>query len=347
MAIPLKLASDWDKFMTDWCMNNEPEQDREAVERALNTVAQLWPDQLDRVITGPGRGLAMIAPLIHLGLLLEECADIPGFDRLLRRAQGGERSAVSEMRFAARAKARDLPVELEPPLNGKVLDTLLTFEGEQIYCEVIAPETSAAMKQAHKLAGELATAIADRCPGKRVEVLIKGDLDETVCAKLLEVTPRLTLSGEIIDVDNLALASIHPSATDGIASTIPRGDAFAILSVAHLRQDETSKAVAIVHVPTSDERIKQLLYGESHHFTRKQMNILAIDVTQVPGGIKGWLPRIERCLQPTQNRRFGAVLLFMTTLEGEKASHTQTWRAVINPHAYRLIPAGLISVLIN
>src|SRR5580765_1648870 len=77
-------------------------------------------------------------------------------------------------------------------------------------------------------------------------------------------------------------------------------------------------ALATPLVPVTDTRAKRLLYGESHHFSRDEMNVLVVDVTKIVTSLNAWSHLIARCFQPEQNRRFGAVVLFKSGMTGEK-----------------------------
>ncbi|PYV62525.1 MAG: hypothetical protein DMG97_40240, partial [Acidobacteria bacterium] len=87
---------------------------------------------------------------------------------------------------------------------------------------------------------------------------------------------------------------------------------------------------------------KRLLYGESHHFSREQMNILVVDVTRIVSSLKIWSQLIEKCFQPEQNRRFGAVVLFSAGITGDKMAPFQQWKVVRNPYATKAIPESLL-----
>jgi hypothetical protein len=97
----------------------------------------------------------------------------------------------------------------------------------------------------------------------------------------------------------------------------------------------------------TDERAKRLLYAESHHFSPDHINVLVINATSVPGGIKTWTPLIRCALQPTQNRRFSAIILFSVGIGGEKMGTLETWTAITNSHAYCPIPEKFLQRVVN
>jgi len=126
----------------------------------------------------------------------------------------------------------------------------------------------------------------------------------------------------------------------------PSPDAAAIIGAAQCSIDNGVRTAGIVRVPVTDTRAKRLLYGESHHSSREEMNILVMDVTRVVSSLKVWSQLIERCLQPEQNQRFGAIVLFSAGISGERMAALQDWRAVWNPYAYKPIRESLLNKIL-
>jgi hypothetical protein len=87
--------------------------------------------------------------------------------------------------------------------------------------------------------------------------------------------------------------------------------------------------------------------GETHHFSRDEMNILVMDVSKIVSNFDAWCEMIERGLQPNLNRRFGAVAVFTWGRIGEKMSTYDKWRIIVNPHAYRPVPKAVLDKIIN
>lgn len=83
------------------------------------------------------------------------------------------------------------------------------------------------------------------------------------------------------------------------------------------------------------------MQAETHHFSADHSNVLVIDITRVPGGMR-WGSLIQRRLQPNQNRRFGAVILVRRWI-GESNLVEEEWRVVRNPHAYQPVPEDFLA----
>ena len=85
--------------------------------------------------------------------------------------------------------------------------------------------------------------------------------------------------------------------------------------------------------------------NESHHFNKDNINILVMDVTGVTGGMKKWIEIIDKCLQPTQNRRFSAVIFFSEGFYVDKLDIKQTWKQLINKYSYMKAPQDLLDLI--
>jgi hypothetical protein len=76
------------------------------------------------------------------------------------------------------------------------------------------------------------------------------------------------------------------------------------------------------------------------------MNILVMDVTRIVSSLNAWSQLIEKCFQPNQNRRFGAVGLFFTGITDEKMGPSEQWKVVRNPYAYKPLPESLLQTIL-
>ena len=343
MALPQLFGVTWEEFVLNWCLGNAPIEDRETVEGALSALVRLWPERVAAMAAINTRGLVLVSPAILDGLVLSVCENLEGFGNVLRRLKTGERSAYAELTFAARLVRAGFHPVLEPPLDGGFLDTLIPMDGGNVYCEVIAPETSDVIGEVRVAASALATILRDQNTGKRVEVLLSVDIDESISARVADAVRLHPDSSEIWTLDRIALVSKRVAGDDpNVGPTIPSPETAAIIGAAQASLQDGVRTAGIVRVPVTDVRAKRLLYGESHHFSRDHMNILVMDVSKVVSNLKAWGHLIENCLQQTQNRRFGAVVFFFAGLTGDKMSAYQEWRVIRNPYAYKPIPESLL-----
>jgi hypothetical protein len=338
LPLPPIFGSSWEEFMANWSLGNPPSLDRETVETALSALNKLWPEREAMLVNGPTRGPLPLSSAMQHGTILAKCERLAGFENVLRRVRTGERSALSELTFAARLIEAGFEPVLEPPSKSGVLDTLVRSEYGDIYCEVIAPDMSDAIAEITNDASSLATQLRDQNTGMRAEVLFSVDIDKDNSKRVAEAVALLPALEDIQVVGEIAVVSKKQfEAGDHIGASIPAPDSAGIIGNAQASELNGVRTVGIVRVPVSDARAKRLLSGESHHFSREEMNILVMDVTRIASSPQKWAELIGRCLQPNQNRRFGAVILLTSGVRAEsKVVHR--WRVVRNPYAYKPIP---------
>jgi hypothetical protein len=106
-------------------------------------------------------------------------------------------------------------------------------------------------------------------------------------------------------------------------------------------------SLAMVRFPIDDQRAARLMAAETHQLSRDEINVLAIDLSNIPGGIRDWKPLIQRRFQPNLNRRFGAVVLFTRVNQLHNANILRGYRVLRNPHAYRRVPDALLGAIEN
>src|SRR4051794_24031474 len=119
MAIPNSLAKSWEEFIDSWCLGNCPNTDRATTELALTTLYEFWPEYLQNLVSNLNRGLLIISWAVRTGLILDACKSLDGFPKILKRVKNGERSALSELKFAAKLIQINIKPSLEPVLFGK------------------------------------------------------------------------------------------------------------------------------------------------------------------------------------------------------------------------------------
>jgi hypothetical protein len=225
MALPPIFGTTWEGFLANWCLGNPPVQDRETVENALRALLRIWPEREAAIVGRNTRGLVLISPAIESGIVLSACENLIGFENVLRRLKTGERSAYTELVFAARlVKAGFQPI-LEPSLGSGFLDTRIPMDAGDVYCEVIAPETSETILEVKTAASDLAATLMEQNTGRRVEVLLSVDIDESISSRVVEAVNLLPDSNETWPLETIALISSEfpgMTATSGLRFLAPK-----------------------------------------------------------------------------------------------------------------------------
>ncbi len=346
MPLRASFRLSWKEFIATWCLGITPAYTEQDVTLALEAVERCTPERLDQLERSGQRGVLLISSAVHFGTVLKRCEPLQGFAPVLARLRAGEESALAELEVAAALVQIGLVPQLEPELGGKKLDAGFRYDGRDVYVEVIAPERSDAMKEASEAIHSLASRLANGNPGTRIEVLLtppfSTDNSDDIVARVNSAQWR-SVQREIAGI-----ATFTKEAAPSTAIVSPRiawrGES-PVLGVGQGSVNGSVVTVVLVRLPMDDERAQRVLAGELHHFSRETPNLLIMNVTSVVGGMKGWTPLIEKCFQPTRNRRIGAVLLYEMMTVGLRAQIWERWRLVRNPHAYVPIPERLLDSL--
>jgi len=345
MGLASALGIDWPGFITEWCLSSIPGFTFIEADEAFTTLERLWPERLAELRAQAGRGTALVAPVVHEGLVIARCESLREFGTVMTRVRRGERPAFSELRFAAALTRLGYEPELEPPLLGGKLDALITVQGKAVYAEVIAPDLSDAMQEAQRQMGSLARVLSAQNPGVCLELYFSADLTPEVTQQALSAARLLPTSSQVRDMTGIGLIRkqqlLPGTAPLGIA---PPDARLPILWVAHGTNEGGVQTSANIELSLTDSRAARLMEAESDHFSRDEFNLLAMDVTRIPNGVRDFVPLVQRRMQPNLNRRFGAVVLFSEAVLGNGSIESE-WRVVRNPHAYIQPPESLLTDL--
>lgn len=344
-TLPLEIAPSWDAFIAEWCLGSPPILPPNIVIEALDALKRISPSQLNKLCAKSTRGPAVILPYIDLGSQLKSCEGLAGFHKLLPRIHQSDRSAFSEIHYAAALTRGSYLPELEPQVGTGFLDAAVDWEGGPIYTEVITPERAEEIVAAHADVQALATALCSAISGIVVEVLLHTDISPDTLRCILA-----SLQGLPNDVPRTIEGFATVLQKQGsvpliLSPSLPSIGSSPIIAAAVGRVDGAQATAGIIRMPLLDSRARRLLSAELHHFSPKLRNVLAIDITGVSIGPKNWAPLIQRSFQPTQNRRVGAVILFSSALCGIPLAIRQVWKVVLNQYAYQPIPGAFLDVL--
>ncbi len=338
----------WEQFLADWCLGVAPLQSPVEVARAFGALARRTPDRLKAFQDLNKRGIAEVAPLVALGLAIAAIEHLPNFDGMLHRLNDGQAPAEAEIKVAAALQELSLSPVLEPPLGTRVLDAMVEVEGRLVYIEVISPATSDEMVEARTATLALAEQVVSREDGTHTELMLleppTGSHDVHLAA--IDDTPVDGVTHEVEGLGLIQRRSLVPGATPDLSGRIPRLDDKPVLGAATVRTDGARVSCSVtVRFCLSDERTHRLLMKELKHFSPSEANVIVVCVSGVIGGLKYWVPLVERWFQPDRNTRVGAVALYEEVLEGEPTAVRQHWRVLANPHAAVPVPPSLLEAL--
>ena len=92
-----------------------------------------------------------------------------------------------------------------------------------------------------------------------------------------------------------------------------------------------------------DTRLKRIMSDKRKQLSKSVINVLAVDITHIPGGFQGWQSLVRRVLQPNMNRRFSGVLLYQWLWNGT-ARPLSEWHLEQHPNPYEELPASFVEL---
>ncbi len=338
--LPSRFGPNWEYFVREWCLNCTLGYSQFEVQRALSTLERVWPEKVQEITSGSTRGASIVVGPIELGKLIADCEHLCGFDPVLARLKLGERSAYSELVLVSSLIALGYAPSFEALLNGKHLDAVCPIEGPEVYFEVVTPDLSDLSLDLQKLGDNLSHRIKQVISQCRVEVAILERLNsariESIVQAVRVATPLVWLSvASYARIRKVPVGHALPPTFDGEGSKVVIvGDT----------ETQSKASGVIVRWEDDDERAKRIFNAEYHHFSANVPNILVVDACAV-GGLSNWPRLMKRVLQPTQNRKVGAVALFEQGILGPPEAIRRRWCVIANPHVRAAIPASLIKGL--
>ncbi len=289
--------------------------------------------------------MSVVANAIDTGLILADTADLAGVKPVVSRLRAGERSSLSELTVGATLFRLGLPPSFGVPAGNKIPDLALGFETATTFIEVISPEGAEVIKEFTDRIGEIAASIVAVGSGANIELFLDSphEVDLTMLIKAVEDSP---FSDEVQIVPSIGRLLKRPFSFPPIVSpSIPTVTTGVVRGVARSVVDGTEGALTAIRAHVFDGRAKRLLGAELHHFPKTGPNVLVIDAGNVVGGVQDWSPSISRCLQPTQNTRISAVVLYNAYVIGNPPDVHRAWKVMVNPHAAHPLPERLSQAL--
>ena len=343
-SIPHDVIAGWPAFVENWCLGVEPFNTPQDIQKSLQALRDIWPEQLARIEVSSAHGLAVIAPIIHLGTVLERVAPLTGFERVLARYKSGETSALAELEFSAALVSRHLIPQLETPLNGKLIDCAVCTSGVMVFVEVISPETSDEFKRSQSNMFHIASEIIPKISSAHVDLLLEAEPSGSE-QMLIERAIAAPCDGSSQQADGVRITKIALNGPPRLTSNKDPGETRPVIAVCCIETQKDLFSSARIQLPITDERANRLFGAELHHFSKDKPNTLAVKVGNIPGAMKSWANIAKRWFQPDRNRRVGAIALWGTALVGQPMAVHARWTIVKNPFAYVQVPNEFLATL--
>ena len=339
------FARDWQELQAAWCLGGRLEVPADDAWEALRVLERLWLDHLTGTLGKSVRSPFILSWLVREGQTLRRCEKLENFAQVLHRVRNGDRGAMSELYLAAKLVDLGYEPRLEPYVHDRRPDVIVSEGGAEIIAEVVSPQFSEYGRQLNDRLSLLAHTLKSRCLGSSIEVfLLEDPVDEISQLVIEEVVQRW--SGNrlgVMHLDGVASARIEPFTRQVTAFEPVHVDSHVKLGVVAFDLGPQLNTRVNVVIPFNDTRAGRLVDQERHHFRKGTLNLLVIDVSGIPNGLRKWGKLVSKRLQPSLNRTFGGVLLF----QNEPSPVNVLWRSTLisNPHAYAPLPTIFLSKL--
>ncbi len=340
--LPLAIATSWEAFDSDWCLNSGLGYEREVIGISLDAFQRMLPERLKALVSNSDRGPAIVAPVVEIGRMLAACEHLSCFGEVLHRLKGNERSAYSELVLVSALNALGYPAVFAPPLDGHVLDAECQVEGSRVLFEVVAPDRSDANVARQQAVSLLSAQLGKTFSACRVEIEVTDKFSVVDIQATVDATVKCQPSSWIELSDKVRLRR-----TDFGQPLSPLFDNPEGMQISFGGQGELKNAVAsiVIREEATDARAKRIFNEEYHQFSSSVPNVLVVDVCAVSDGMTEWPTHMSRLLQPNRNRKVGAVVFFDQGVLGPPERIRRRWRVLVNPNAHHKVPESLLFAL--
>jgi hypothetical protein len=345
-------AQTWDEINRDWLQNVacfSPEQVIQGFESARRHLGQDWPETFSR----GARGVAIAVPIVHAGLILNEIFGLPGFDSLVHRIAQDHQSGMAEALIIESFHRRGLVPEIEPVLsNGRKPDLRVPCLGSWLYVEVARPESSQLQKEAETFLSSLSAEVIRSLEAPaHLELLFDWPPLESkreAAINFLGQGGDASGSQQIATGLFVCRGAIGTSQMDTYQPMISGELRFSALTIELTAGEEKRKATAFMRMPP-DARAEELLRREAKQLPQDEMNIIVLDLSQVPGGLMHWPNFIERRFKGANHTRIGAVVLLQESVHviDSTATLDRETKLIINTGALRPISEEFVLHFLN
>ncbi len=341
------FGNDWNEVVNTWCLGQPLSIPDKSAWEAMDVLERFWPEYLGQILSRGIRGWPIMLEAIDIGLALATCQELRGFEGVVKRIRGGDKDVLSEVRFAAFLV--DLgynPVLDEGCRQGKP-DALIISEGKEIFIDVVFPHLSDEMTKAYAAMQKVARALLEKLSHRATDVVLNvyclaSSPSDILNAVAYFLDNQIRTPGETVhELPGIARIK-YSNKADNLDSTFTPPDMPSPILLCTVG-NQTNNEVC-VRFPLADKRLRRIINDKMKQLSPEEINLLAIDTTQVPNGFQGWQPFLRRYLQPTRNKRLSGVMLYQWHWHG-------TGRPLLechleqHPNSYKQLPASFILAL--
>lgn len=293
------------------------------------------------------------------GQYLKSLSHLKNPEVLISKLRAEDRSAFVELEaltLLIRAGVEEAEAEPQQTVAGsnRAPDFRVRRNGESLWtaAEVTQPDDSELSQKLFESMAKVTELVQNYDHSFELDIYLLKEPSERELHLLLEHTKNVIVENKnkkAIELGKTALITYSQDPTDASFSLNDYGlpDDFARLGRATAFHDRGKLKKISIRIPVTDERAELILKRKSKQLPLDGPGLIMINLLNVTGGSKRWMPLISRRLQPGLNTRVSAVCLIgggiFTDEDGPK-SLIET-KLIANSFATHKIPEWLGSSL--
>ncbi len=185
--------------------------------------------------------------------------------------------------------------------------------GNAVYIEVSRPMESDWQRRITKEFKRVDKIILDITPkGTRVEAYLYRDPNMEDWNTIINcIKQMISNSAPESKINGLVQLFVSPVETERL-STFLNGmlEKRPVVAMAEMRMEDGISKCLVFNIPVfSDNRAQQTMKREAKQFSKAFSNLMVLDLSLVPGGIRDWESLVSRKLQPNLHPRIGGFIV--------------------------------------
>jgi hypothetical protein len=349
----------WETIDRDWLGGNPITFSAGETEEGFNRVERVLGAAWIQKATGGARGVQPTLCVASVGRLLSSLEGVRHPPAFLEKLRHDDMATLAELTGIHLLRRNRLSVEavvadpLSVPQGLRVEDfRVRDGAGPWIHVEVTRPDPSEVEEQLREAQRRITSAVEGAVGSFALNVcLLREPSNEDIEAICASVPGLCAMAGvQHQELPGLVLLSRGPIdfKLPLVPEAVPRGPRLMTLGGAAVLGGPGGGACQfVISIPYSDDRAEEFLRREAKQLPADAPGLIMIDVGRAPGGLKNWIPLIERRLQPKLHTRVGAVCLFSPRYivgRGPGEWRVET-RVIVNGHAKHPLPAWVAPAL--
>jgi hypothetical protein len=345
-----KMPFEWENIQNEWLLRQAISYEPEEILEAFNTVERICGAEWFVSKFRGARGPFVCISIVDLGKTLKEIEKIPNAGKILQKIKDDKSDIFQVARIAAYYLSHKLQVEFEPELlvqgNRKHPDLRIKWRDSWIYVEVAKASLSKHQEQINKIMSKLSEVIKKIKAGLHLEIYLFKEPSEKEVDQIIQHCKSLCDAPEQpqeLNLKDLAQIFANPIGQERLSkfdSALKEKRPVLVYVYGELQSGKRRQCT--VKFPFTDERAERILRREYRQLSKKEVGLIVLDISNIPGSLKAWSELISRRLQPNLHRRIGAVLLVKHAISIKSLEIQKS--LVAHPNPYKAVPEEFIKL---